>query len=143
MLNFDKDREPVTPKDAATLLVLRDAAGGGVEIFCVRRHAKSAFMGGVVVFPGGDYEVFRPWTERNQIEFGGRKGFIVLALSAGVPVVPIFNMCFENEKAKSLNTFESFNDCTQSGLDSIHWPGSHSGKVLSRQSAHSMNKPHQ
>lgn len=53
MLKLDKDREPVPPKDAATLLVLRDADGGGIEIFCVRRHAKSAFMGGVVVFPGG------------------------------------------------------------------------------------------
>ena len=52
MLDLDKDREPVTPKDAATLLVLRDGAQG-VEVFCVRRHAKSAFMGGVVVFPGG------------------------------------------------------------------------------------------
>lgn len=43
----------------------------------------------VVVFPGGDYEVFRPWTERNRIEFGGRTGFIELALTAGVPVVPM------------------------------------------------------
>ena len=44
---------------------------------------------GVVVFPGGDYEVFRPWTERNRIEFGGRTGFVKLALSTGVPVVPM------------------------------------------------------
>ncbi len=53
VLNLDNDREAVVPKDAATLLVLREAAGGAVEVFCVRRHAKSAFMGGVVVFPGG------------------------------------------------------------------------------------------
>jgi 1-acyl-sn-glycerol-3-phosphate acyltransferase len=43
----------------------------------------------VLVFPGGDYEVFRPWRERNQIEFGGRTGFIELAISAGVRVVPM------------------------------------------------------
>ena len=43
----------------------------------------------VVVFPGGDYEVFRPWSKRNQIEFGGRTGFIELALSMRVPVVPM------------------------------------------------------
>ncbi len=63
MLNLDTDREPTPPKDAATLLVLRDAraeqdsAEGAVEVFCVRRHAKSAFMGGVVVFPGGKLDV--------------------------------------------------------------------------------------
>jgi 1-acyl-sn-glycerol-3-phosphate acyltransferase len=43
----------------------------------------------VVVFPGGDYEVFRPWAERNRIEFHGHKGFVRLALEAGVPVVPM------------------------------------------------------
>ncbi len=43
----------------------------------------------VAVFPGGDYEVFRPWSERNTIDFGGRTGFIELALSMGVPVVPM------------------------------------------------------
>ena len=44
---------------------------------------------GVIVFPGGDYEVFRPWSRRNEIDFGGRKGFIELAIAAGVPVVPM------------------------------------------------------
>lgn len=43
----------------------------------------------VAVFPGGDYEVFRPWSQRNRIDFGGHTGFIKLALSAGVPVVPM------------------------------------------------------
>jgi 1-acyl-sn-glycerol-3-phosphate acyltransferase len=56
-----------------------------------RENAMKAFAKGapVVVFPGGDYEVFRPWSERNEIEFGGRKGFVELALAAGVPVVPM------------------------------------------------------
>ena len=49
----------------------------------LRRHAA------VVVFPGGDYEAFRPWSERNKIDFGGRTGFIEVALSMGVPVVPM------------------------------------------------------
>jgi len=45
--------------------------------------------GGILIdFPGGDYEVFRPWRERNQIEFGDRLGFVRLALRTGVPVVP-------------------------------------------------------
>jgi 1-acyl-sn-glycerol-3-phosphate acyltransferase len=43
----------------------------------------------VSVFPGGDYEVFRSWSERNRIDFGGRMGFIRLAITRGVPVVPM------------------------------------------------------
>lgn len=45
--------------------------------------------GAVLVFPGGDYEVFRSWSHRNRIEFGGHKGFIELAIATGVPVVPM------------------------------------------------------
>jgi 1-acyl-sn-glycerol-3-phosphate acyltransferase len=45
--------------------------------------------GGVLIdFPGGDHEVFRPWRERNRIDFSGRLGFVRLALRTGVPVVP-------------------------------------------------------
>ena len=44
--------------------------------------------GSVLVYPGGDHEVFRPWTERHRIEFAGRTGFIRLALRTGVPIVP-------------------------------------------------------
>jgi 1-acyl-sn-glycerol-3-phosphate acyltransferase len=43
----------------------------------------------VVVFPGGDYELSRPWDERDLVELGGQTGFIELAISAGVPVVPM------------------------------------------------------
>lgn len=45
--------------------------------------------GGILIdYPGGDYEVFRPWWERNRIEFGGRTGVIRLALRTQVPIVP-------------------------------------------------------
>ena len=43
----------------------------------------------VCVFPGGDFEVFRPWRERNRIDFGGHTGFIKLAIETRVPVVPM------------------------------------------------------
>ena len=43
----------------------------------------------VTVFPGGDYEVYRPSWESAKVDFGGRKGFIRLALEAGVPIVPM------------------------------------------------------
>jgi 1-acyl-sn-glycerol-3-phosphate acyltransferase len=55
------------------------------------RHAEAALESGaaVLVFPGGDWEVHRPSWERNKIDFGGRKGFIKLALAQGVPIVPV------------------------------------------------------
>ncbi|WP_437971769.1 hypothetical protein WMF04_21785 [Sorangium sp. So ce260] len=52
LLDFDQNRTPVRPRDAATVIVLRDDRAG-IEVFCVRRHASSSFMGGAVVFPGG------------------------------------------------------------------------------------------
>jgi 1-acyl-sn-glycerol-3-phosphate acyltransferase len=43
----------------------------------------------LLVYPGGDYEVFRPSWEGNKVDFGGRKGYVKLAREAGVPIVPI------------------------------------------------------
>ncbi len=45
--------------------------------------------GAVLVFPGGDHDACRPWRDRDRISFGGRRGFVRLALRAGVPVVPV------------------------------------------------------
>jgi len=42
----------------------------------------------LIDYPGGDSEVFRPWWERNRIEFGGHVGVVRLALRTRVPVVP-------------------------------------------------------
>jgi 1-acyl-sn-glycerol-3-phosphate acyltransferase len=43
----------------------------------------------VLVYPGGDYETYRPSWHSDRIEFGGRKGFVKLALEQGVPIVPV------------------------------------------------------
>lgn len=43
----------------------------------------------VMIYPGGDSEDYRPWSERNRIEFQGHSGFVRLALRHGVPVVPL------------------------------------------------------
>lgn len=51
-LALDADRPAAPPRAAATVIVLREG-DEGVEVFCVRRHAASAFLGGAVVFPGG------------------------------------------------------------------------------------------
>ncbi|MBX7431742.1 1-acyl-sn-glycerol-3-phosphate acyltransferase [Mycobacterium sp. Y57] len=44
--------------------------------------------GVVVVFPGGDYDVYRPTLSANKIDFGGRTGYVRAALNNGVPIVP-------------------------------------------------------
>ncbi|MGO9903199.1 MAG: lysophospholipid acyltransferase family protein [Solirubrobacteraceae bacterium] len=46
----------------------------------------------VLVYPGGDHEVFRPSWESGKIDFGGRMGFIRLALRMRVPIVPIVSI---------------------------------------------------
>jgi 1-acyl-sn-glycerol-3-phosphate acyltransferase len=46
----------------------------------------------LLVYPGGDWEVHRPFWERNKVDFNGRKGFIRLALDEGVPIVPVVSV---------------------------------------------------
>ncbi|QFZ23961.1 NUDIX hydrolase [Saccharothrix syringae] len=46
------DGPPVAPRDAATVVLVRDGAAG-VEAFLLRRVAGMAFAGGMTVFPGG------------------------------------------------------------------------------------------
>lgn len=46
------DPIPANPRPAATVVVLRDSSAGP-EVFMVRRHEGTAFMGGAHVFPGG------------------------------------------------------------------------------------------
>ncbi|HLR98670.1 acyltransferase family protein [Mycolicibacillus parakoreensis] len=54
------------------------------------RNAEAALTSGgiVVVFPGGDYDVYRPTLAENTIDFDGRTGYVRAALNAGVPIVP-------------------------------------------------------
>ena len=48
---FDPTTVPVKP--AATVLLVRDAEAGGVEVFMLRRTFNAAFASGMFVFPGG------------------------------------------------------------------------------------------
>ena len=58
-LDLDPNRPVVAPREAATLILVRDRAPNAakgeprLEVFCVVRHTKSGFLGGAVVFPGG------------------------------------------------------------------------------------------
>lgn len=55
------------------------------------RNAQKALDAGaaLLVYPGGDREVHRPSWQRNRVDFGGRSGFIRLALERDVPIVPV------------------------------------------------------
>jgi len=43
----------------------------------------------VALWPGGEVDSLRKWTERDEAILAGRKGFIRMAIRAGVPIVPI------------------------------------------------------
>lgn len=55
-----------------------------------RENAAQALRSGgvVIVFPGGDYDAYRPTLAENVIDFNGRKGYVRTAIEAGVPIVP-------------------------------------------------------
>jgi 1-acyl-sn-glycerol-3-phosphate acyltransferase len=57
-------------------------------------NARKALQAGaaVLVYPGGDYEVHRPTWQGSRVDFGGRKGFLRLALDEGVPIVPVVSI---------------------------------------------------
>lgn len=54
-IEFDFSNPPVPPRDAATLILLRDGPTG-LEVFFVKRRAEVRFMGGAYVFPGGKFD---------------------------------------------------------------------------------------
>ncbi|WP_134717820.1 NUDIX hydrolase [Saccharomonospora xinjiangensis] len=49
----DPPSKPVPAKDSATVALVRDADGSGVEVFLQRRVRTMAFASGMTVFPGG------------------------------------------------------------------------------------------
>jgi 8-oxo-dGTP pyrophosphatase MutT (NUDIX family) len=72
-------KDPVTPRDAASVLLLRPAAGEpgqpGIEVYMLRRARSMAFAPGVFVFPGGsvdprDAEQGMAWAGPDAQEWG-------------------------------------------------------------------------
>jgi 1-acyl-sn-glycerol-3-phosphate acyltransferase len=43
----------------------------------------------VALWPGGEVDSLRPWTKRDEAILAGRKGFVRMAINAGVPIVPV------------------------------------------------------
>lgn len=43
----------------------------------------------LLVYPGGDHETYRPSWQSSEVGFGGRTGFVELALEHKVPIVSV------------------------------------------------------
>ena len=83
MLDLKLDRDATPPTDAATVILVRDTADSGLEIFCVERSKQSRFLGGAIVFPGGKLDAsdaledWKPLTTR--VRPPARKGQVPFA----------------------------------------------------------------
>ncbi|WP_228765268.1 NUDIX hydrolase [Aeromicrobium sp. S22] len=68
--------DPAVPKDAATIVVVRDGEQG-IEAYLMRRQTSMAFAAGMYVFPGGglaaaDVELPTPWFGPDAADWGRR-----------------------------------------------------------------------
>ncbi len=63
-------------------------------IEATRANAAAVLASGAVtiMFPGGDYDIGRPFIKANVIDFGGRTGYVRTALETGVPIVPVVSI---------------------------------------------------
>jgi 8-oxo-dGTP pyrophosphatase MutT (NUDIX family) len=71
-------REPVEPRNAATVILLRDS-GNGPEVYYLRRQASMEFAGGMCVYPGGgvdprDFDADVAWEGPPPAEWAARLG---------------------------------------------------------------------
>ena len=66
----------------------------GGTVAASHSNAEKALQAGaaLLVYPGGDWEVHRPSWDTDKVEFGGRRGFVRLALDQDVPVVPVVSI---------------------------------------------------
>ncbi len=83
--------EPLPPRPAATVMLVRDS-GPGIEVFLMRRHSAMDFVAGVMVFPGGgvddrdrnaDIAWFGPepswWAQRLNVDTGLAEALVCAA----------------------------------------------------------------
>ncbi|HEY9305722.1 MAG TPA: NUDIX hydrolase, partial [Mycobacterium sp.] len=51
-MSSPNDQPPLTPRPAATVMLIGEGADG-LSVFLMRRHSAMEFAAGVMVFPGG------------------------------------------------------------------------------------------
>jgi 1-acyl-sn-glycerol-3-phosphate acyltransferase len=78
-----------------------------------RQNALDALKAGyaVTVYPGGDRDVARPFSDRNKINFFDHLGYVKTAIKAQVPILPIVG-CGGGETLYVLNSGERFAELT-------------------------------
>ncbi len=74
----DGSKEPAQPRDAATVVLLRQGSSGP-EIYLLRRQVSMEFAGGMCVFPGGgvdprDFDAAVAWAGPGPAEWARRLG---------------------------------------------------------------------
>jgi 1-acyl-sn-glycerol-3-phosphate acyltransferase len=83
------------------------------------RHALAVLRAGdsLLVYPGGGQDAFRPHRLRGRIHFGGRTGFLRLAIWHGLPLVPLISW-------GSHDTLYVIEDCYPAAerLHRLGWP---------------------
>ncbi len=75
---------PRVAKSARRMGILRANRENAADALAAGRH--------VLVYPGGDEDAFRTFSDRNRVVLAGRKGFIKLAMASGVPIVPLVSV---------------------------------------------------
>jgi len=73
--------DPLLRRYALKLGMLRAGSESARHVFA-QGHA-------LLVYPGSDYDTFRPFSQRGKVVLGGRTGFLSLALRERVPIVPV------------------------------------------------------
>jgi 1-acyl-sn-glycerol-3-phosphate acyltransferase len=55
----------------------------------IAHRVLSKWQQDLLVMPGGDLDVWRPFSKRYEVRFAGRTGYARVALTAGVPIAPV------------------------------------------------------
>lgn len=55
----------------------------------IAHRVLSKWQQDLLVMPGGDLDVWRPFSKRYEVRFAGRTGYARVALRAGVPILPV------------------------------------------------------
>jgi 1-acyl-sn-glycerol-3-phosphate acyltransferase len=93
---FGTQRLAYALMDSRTWRFLPGLARLATQVGAIQPHADLAIAAlrcgaSLLIYPGGVKDLFRPYSLRNSIYFCGHRGFIKLALSEEVPIVPFIS----------------------------------------------------
>jgi 1-acyl-sn-glycerol-3-phosphate acyltransferase len=94
--HFGTERPIYAQMDTKVWQVWPALARLATQVGAVRAHPQTARAAlrqnaSLLIYPGGLQDVFRPYTLRHRVHFGGHQGFIKLALQESTPIVPLIS----------------------------------------------------